>query len=154
MVVTISDGKITELKGCAGRASAVAYAQTGEAADSPTAEVRAPETTTEPSEQRVGRLVPFVNVADVERSVAFYLHLGFTPKSMFKYRDLLAWAARESDGAGVMFQRSDPSTQRAKACCSTSTRTTSRRYALSFLPPASQPARLRKEAPARVRRCA
>ena len=35
MVVTISDGKIIELKGCADRATAVTYAQTGEAPDIP-----------------------------------------------------------------------------------------------------------------------
>jgi uncharacterized glyoxalase superfamily protein PhnB len=34
--------------------------------------------------------------------------LSVTPKSVYKYRDLLAWAALESDGAEVMFQRSDP----------------------------------------------
>jgi ketosteroid isomerase-like protein len=35
MVVTIGDGKITELKGCADRAAAVNYARTGEAPDPP-----------------------------------------------------------------------------------------------------------------------
>jgi ketosteroid isomerase-like protein len=109
MVVTISDGKITELKGCSDRAAAITYAQTGEAPDRlAIAGVQPPETVVEPPEQRVDRLVPFVKVADVERSIAFYHHLGFTPKSIYKYRDLLAWAALESDGAEVMFQRSDP----------------------------------------------
>ncbi len=109
MVVTIGGGKITELKGCADRAAAISYAQTGEAPDPPAfAGVQAPETVIEPPEQRVDRLVPFVRVADVERSVAFYHHLGFTPKNIYKYPDLLAWAALESDAAEVMFQRSDP----------------------------------------------
>jgi catechol 2,3-dioxygenase-like lactoylglutathione lyase family enzyme len=66
-----------------------------------------PEIVPEPPEQRVNRLVPFVNVADVDRSVAFYHRLGFTPTSVYKYRDLLAWAALESAGAELMFQRSD-----------------------------------------------
>ena len=109
MVVTITDGKITELKGCADRAAAMSYAQTGEApAVGATVGVQPPDTAIEPPDQRVDRLVPFVKVADVERSVAFYHHLGFTPKSIYKFGDLLAWAALESDGAEVMLQRSDP----------------------------------------------
>jgi hypothetical protein len=35
MVVTFEDGQITELKGCADRAAAVTYAQTGEVPDAP-----------------------------------------------------------------------------------------------------------------------
>ena len=51
MVVTISDGKITELKGCADRASAVSYAQTGKAPDAPaTSGVQPPEEVVEPPE--------------------------------------------------------------------------------------------------------
>lgn len=54
MVVTISNGKIIELKGCADRAAAVIYAQTGEAPDAPaTAGVQSPEMVIEPPEQRV-----------------------------------------------------------------------------------------------------
>jgi arsenate reductase len=83
-----------------------ARAQTGEDSDVPG--VQPPETVAEPPEQRVNRLVPFLNVADVERSVAFYYHLGFTPTSVYRYRDLLAWAALESSGAELMFQRSEP----------------------------------------------
>jgi arsenate reductase (thioredoxin) len=82
-----------------------AHAQTGETSDVPG--VQPPEIAAEPPAQRVNRLVPFINVADVERSVAFYHHLGFTPTSVYKHRDLLAWAALESDGAELMFQRSD-----------------------------------------------
>jgi len=110
MVVTISDGKITELKGCADRASAVSYAQTGEASDPPaTSGVQPPDAVAESPEHRVNRLVPFVKVSDVERSVGFYHHLGFTVESVFKYRDRLSWASLESDGAEVMFEgTSDP----------------------------------------------
>lgn len=43
-------------------------------------------------------------MTDVERSVGFYRQLGFTVQSTFKYRDRLAWAALESDGAEVMFE--------------------------------------------------
>ena len=105
MVVTIGDGKIVELKGCADRAAAVGYAETGKAADVPlTAGPQAPDGEVAPPGQRVNRLVPFVRVKDVERSVAFYHHLGFTPRSVYKYRDRLAWAALESDGAEIMFE--------------------------------------------------
>lgn len=93
MVVTIEEGQITELKGCADRASALAYAQTG--------------TLPEPLGQRVNRLVPFVRVAEVERSVTFYHHLGFSPKEVYEYRGQLVWAALRSEGAEIMFERSN-----------------------------------------------
>jgi catechol 2,3-dioxygenase-like lactoylglutathione lyase family enzyme len=66
--------------------------------------VQPPDALAEPPEHRVNRLVPFVKVTDVERSVGFYNHLGFTVQSEFKYRDRLSWAALESDGAEVMFE--------------------------------------------------
>lgn len=72
-----------------------------------TAGPRSPDTVPAPPEQRVHRLVPFVKVADVERSIAFYAHLGFTPKSIYEYRHLLAWAALESESAEIMFARSN-----------------------------------------------
>jgi ketosteroid isomerase-like protein len=110
MVITIRHGKITELKGCADRAAAVTYAQAGETPDAPASGgIQLPNALVEPPEQRVNLLVPFVKVTDVERSVDFYYHLGFTVQSVFKYRDRLSWAALESDGAEVMFEgTSDP----------------------------------------------
>lgn len=42
MVVTISDGTITELKGCADRAAAMIYVQTGKAPDPPAPRARRP----------------------------------------------------------------------------------------------------------------
>lgn len=105
MVITVSDDTIIELKGCADRAGAATYAQTGEAPDVPaTLGVQPPDVVAEPPEQRVNRLVPFVKVTNVERSVGFYHHLGFTVQSVFKYRDRLSWAALESDGAEMMFE--------------------------------------------------
>jgi ketosteroid isomerase-like protein len=107
MVVTISDSKIIELKGCADRDAALAYIQSGELPDAAGAGVQPP--LAEPPEHRVNRLVPFVKVTDVERSVSFYSHLGFAVQSVFKYRDRLSWAALESDGSEVMFEgTSDP----------------------------------------------
>jgi catechol 2,3-dioxygenase-like lactoylglutathione lyase family enzyme len=55
-----------------------------------------------PPEHRVNRLIPFVHVEDVERSIAFYQHLGFTVQSIYKYRDRVVWAALESEGAELM----------------------------------------------------
>jgi ketosteroid isomerase-like protein len=105
MVLTVSDGKITELKGCVDRTAATIYAQTGEIPNVPdTVGVQPADAVVEPPEQRVNRLVPFVKVTDVERSVGFYHHLGFTVQSVFKYRDRISWAALESDGAEVMFE--------------------------------------------------
>jgi catechol 2,3-dioxygenase-like lactoylglutathione lyase family enzyme len=67
-------------------------------------------------DQRVSRLIPFVRVVDVERSVAFYQHLGFRLQDVAKYRDRLSWASLDSDGAQIMFEGTngppDPNRQR------------------------------------------
>jgi catechol 2,3-dioxygenase-like lactoylglutathione lyase family enzyme len=55
-------------------------------------------------DQRVSRLIPFVRVVDVERSVAFYEHLGFTVQDVARYRDRLSWASLSSEGAQIMFE--------------------------------------------------
>lgn len=105
MVVTITDGKITELKGCADRATASAYAQTGELPEPPPGEaVQVPDEVMEPPEHRVNGLIPFVRVTDVERSISFYHRLGFVVESVFKYRDRVSWAALHSQGAQLMFE--------------------------------------------------
>jgi len=63
---------------------------------------RPPESVAAPPEQRVNRLVPFVHVEDVERSIAFYYHLGFTIASAYKYRGRPVWAALRSKEAELM----------------------------------------------------
>ena len=63
---------------------------------------RSPESVPSPPEQRVNRLVPFVHVEDVERSIAFYYHLGFIVESVYKYRGRPVWAALRSEGAELM----------------------------------------------------
>lgn len=55
-----------------------------------------------PPEHRVTRMVPFVHVDDVERSIAFYQQLGFTVTSVYRYRERPVWAALESEGAELM----------------------------------------------------
>jgi catechol 2,3-dioxygenase-like lactoylglutathione lyase family enzyme len=61
-----------------------------------------PESVPSPPKQRVSGLVPFVHVEDVERSIAFYYHLGFIVASVYKYRGTSVWAALSSEGAELM----------------------------------------------------
>ena len=63
---------------------------------------RPPDSASAPLEHRVQGLVPFVHVEDVERSIAFYRHLGFTVTSVYKYRERPVWAALQSEGAELM----------------------------------------------------
>ena len=68
--------------------------------------------------QRVNRLVPFVRVVDVEGSVAFYRHFGFTVEEVAKYKDRLSWASLQSEDAEIMLEGtygpSDPDRQRVQ----------------------------------------
>jgi catechol 2,3-dioxygenase-like lactoylglutathione lyase family enzyme len=72
----------------------------------------------EPSEQRVNRLVPFVRVVEVERSVDFYRHLGFAVQDVAKYKERLSWASLQSENAEIMLEGtygpSDPDHQRVQ----------------------------------------
>ena len=112
VVVTVNDGAITELKACESRASAVEYAETGRRpgqASTPAPAVRAPEVAMQPPAQRVRNLIPFVNVADVARSIDFYRQLGFVVTSEFAPGDELIWAALKSERAQLMLNHShDP----------------------------------------------
>ena len=63
----------------------------------------------QPAERRVSNLIPFVNVADVVRSIDFYRHLGFVVTSEFAPGDEVIWAALESEHAELMLNHShDP----------------------------------------------
>ena len=56
----------------------------------------------------VDRLVPFVHVADVEASLAFYALLGFTRRRALKdAHGHTFWALAQSDKAEIMFARAD-----------------------------------------------
>src|SRR5215471_10618363 len=61
-----------------------------------------PKSAPSPPEQRVSGLIPFVHVEDVERSIAFYHHLGFIVTSIYKYRGRPVWAELRSEGAALM----------------------------------------------------
>jgi hypothetical protein len=56
---------------------------------------------------RVARLVPFVFVGDVDRSVAFYRLLGFEVTATFEPQGRLSWASLESGGAVLMLALAD-----------------------------------------------
>ena len=57
---------------------------------------------TAPPQHRADRLVPFVHVEDVARSIAFYQQLGFVPASVYRYRERPVWAALRSGAAELM----------------------------------------------------
>jgi uncharacterized glyoxalase superfamily protein PhnB len=69
-------------------------------------------------EHRIDGLIPFVRVVDVEASVAFYSHLGFTVQDTATYKDRLSWASMTSGGAEIMFEGTygpaDPDHQRVQ----------------------------------------
>ena len=63
---------------------------------------RPPDSVVSPPDQRVSGLIPFVHVEDVERSIAFYYHLGFIVASVYKYRGRPVWAELRSEEAELM----------------------------------------------------
>jgi hypothetical protein len=74
-----------------------------------------PESVRIPPKRRVTGLVPFVRVEDVERSVAFYYHLGFSVASVYKYRGTSVWAELRSERAELMVS-TDGDSIAARAC--------------------------------------
>jgi glyoxalase/bleomycin resistance protein/dioxygenase superfamily protein/SnoaL-like protein len=56
----------------------------------------------------VSRLVPFVHVADMHRSVAFYALLGFAVQETFEPGGELAWAFLQTGDARLMLAGADP----------------------------------------------
>ncbi len=56
----------------------------------------------------VNRLVPFVHVADVDASLAFYAMLGFSPQNVMKDpRGRAFWARAQSGTGEIMLARAD-----------------------------------------------
>jgi ketosteroid isomerase-like protein len=53
----------------------------------------------------VDRLIPFVHVADVARSIAFYELLGLTVEDTYRHEDRLDWAFLSQGAAKVMLAR-------------------------------------------------
>jgi catechol 2,3-dioxygenase-like lactoylglutathione lyase family enzyme len=56
---------------------------------------------------RVSELIPFVHVADVQRSIAFYKLLGFGVADTYEHDGRLDWAALVSEDAQLMLARAD-----------------------------------------------
>jgi len=63
---------------------------------------RTPDSVEPPPEHRVSGLIPFVHVANVQRSIDFYHHLGFVVASIYRYRGRPVWAALRSGAAELM----------------------------------------------------
>jgi hypothetical protein len=61
---------------------------------------------------RIRNLIPFVHVADVARSIAFYELLGFELKDTYEHDGRLDWAALESADAQLMLARSSAPIER------------------------------------------
>jgi catechol 2,3-dioxygenase-like lactoylglutathione lyase family enzyme len=101
MVVTVRDGRIVRMQDHRSREDALAGAGLA-----PKPALR-PPTAVEPGADRVSDLIPFVPVADVEDSIAFYEHLGFRVTGTHPPGGAtpLGWAWLESDDAGLMLQR-------------------------------------------------
>jgi ketosteroid isomerase-like protein/catechol 2,3-dioxygenase-like lactoylglutathione lyase family enzyme len=103
VVVTIRDEKFVELKGCADRAAAKAYLASGNTPAAPVLEGPGPPASVPaPPAHRVSGLIPFVHVDDVQRSIDFYHHLGFTLASVYKYKGTPVWAELESETAQLI----------------------------------------------------
>ena len=95
-VFTVADGLITRIDEYRSREEAVAaMRERGEALAVAPAQPPAP----------VDDLIPFVHVADVERSVAFYALLGLEVESTHHHEGRLDWAALSGGDARIMLAR-------------------------------------------------
>ena len=54
---------------------------------------------------RVSDLIPFLHVADVERSIAFYQQLGFEVDDTYELNGRLDWASMRAGSAALMLAR-------------------------------------------------
>jgi len=113
MVVTVRDGRIVRMQDHRSREDALFDAGL---APRPPHPAPAPPEHTEPGWDRVIDLVPFVHVADVGASVAFYELLGFHVTATHpEGAPKLDWAALEAEHGHIMLARAgepvDPNVQ-------------------------------------------
>jgi catechol 2,3-dioxygenase-like lactoylglutathione lyase family enzyme len=105
MVVTMRDGRIVRMQDHRTRADALADAGL---APRPVVPPPAPLEHTQPGWDQVSGLIPFVHVADVSVSIAFYERLGFrvtaTHPTGTREPD---WASLAADEAELMLARAD-----------------------------------------------
>ena len=70
---------------------------------------------TDPEAAKVSNLIPFVHVADVQRSIDFYGLLGFELQDTYQHEDRLDWASLSNARAEIMLahvsEPVDPSQQ-------------------------------------------
>jgi hypothetical protein len=105
MVVTMRDGRIVRMQDHRTRADALADAGL---APRPAVPPPAPPEHTEPGWDEVSDLIPFVHVADVSTSIAFYEHLGFRVTGTHPTGTAEPdWASLEADQAKLMLARAD-----------------------------------------------
>lgn len=103
MVVTMRDGRIVRMQDHRTRAEALADAGL---APRPAVAPPAPLAHTEPGWDQVSDLVPFVHVADVTASIAFYEQLGFHVTSTHPAATAKPdWASLEAGQARLMLAR-------------------------------------------------
>lgn len=99
---TIADGQITRMDEYRAREEAVAAMQARQQALAAPAE--------EPARNPpapVDLLIPFVHVRDVERSITFYEHLGFTLGDTYRSDERLDWASLENADARIMLAHAE-----------------------------------------------
>jgi ketosteroid isomerase-like protein len=105
VVVTVREGKIVRLQDHRSREEALAGAGL---APQPRPAPPAPPERTEPGWDRVSGLCPFVHVADIDASIAFYRELGFAVQATHPVTGPRTdWAYLAADGARLMLARSD-----------------------------------------------
>jgi ketosteroid isomerase-like protein len=114
MVVTMRDGRIVRMQDHRTRADALADAGL---APRPEVPPPAPLEHTEPGWDQVSDLIPFVHVADVSASIAFYEHLGFRVTATHPTGSPEPdWASLEADQAQLMLARAgEPVNARAQS---------------------------------------
>lgn len=105
MVVTMRDGRIVRMQDHRTRADALFDAGL---AGRPAQPPPAPLERTEPGWDQVSDLVPFVHVADVSASIAFYGQLGFQVTATHPLSaEEPDWASLEAERAQLMLARAD-----------------------------------------------
>jgi ketosteroid isomerase-like protein/catechol 2,3-dioxygenase-like lactoylglutathione lyase family enzyme len=105
MVVTMRDGRIVRMQDHRSRDEALFDAGL---APRPVHPPPAPLEYTEPGWDQVSDLIPFLHVADVTASIAFYEHLGFRVTATHPTTTSAPdWASLEADQAQLMLARAD-----------------------------------------------
>ena len=99
-VLTFAGDRVVAVQACPDRAGIAALppAETPAAGDGS----RAGESC------RPDGLIPFVHVADIERSIAFYETLGFEVTDTHRHEGRLDWAALRAGGAALMLAQGAP----------------------------------------------